>query len=69
MKGEMFRPNLSARIEEKGELPGLRIERAEIAAFESVAPCARACQVIDFSSAAVFFGDDVINFVWIKRDG
>jgi len=56
-------PQIAARIEEKRDLTGRGIDRAQVAAFAAIAQAARIREIIERSFAAVLASDDVIEMV------
>ena len=60
---EVIRPAFQARVKQGDNRLGFGIERAQIAALVTITLCAGEAEVVALSLSAVFFGDDVVDFV------
>src|SRR3972149_3259629 len=64
----MVCPLLRARVEQRRDRPGLRIDRSEIATLVAIALKAGEGQVVQSGLTTVLDSDDMIDFVWVKAN-
>lgn len=63
----MIAPSLGARIEKRNRRASQAINRSQVSPLVAIAFGAGASQIQNFSLAAVFNGDDVVNVMRVRR--
>jgi hypothetical protein len=64
---KVFHPSVAARVEKRHNGSGFSVNGGQIASFEAIAQSTGQGEIVDFGGAAVFLGNDVIDFVRCER--